>query len=851
MRRIDSFYTSDESFLAKAQRTQRSHWSLYFVFAVIASIARDFICEYFRSFTIFILIIFLLIVSTANSQPEHFTRDRSYDVLHYKLNIMIDEKLKTCSGETSIRLVPLRPSTERLEIDAGDMLISAVRIGASQLRFKQTGDSLIVFLNKFYECNDTLMLTISHSVSSPKKGLYFVSPDSGYPNKHEQVWSQGAPEDNHYWFPCYDSPNDRATSEMIVTVNEKFTAVSNGKLIEAKNNPSMHATTYHWLEAKPHASYLISLAVCDYVEVKDSYGNVPIINYVYPEQKQNAVRSFQNVPKMIKYFEQATGFIYPWEKFGHVVVDEFMFGGMENTSIVTVTDKTIHDSRAHIDFPSDGLVAHELVHQWYGDLITCKDWSNVWLNEGFATYFENLYREYSLGKDDAEKSLMEAQTVLRNLDDGDRRRPMVCNRYNNPLDLFDSRIYGKGAVVLNMLRDFLGDELFFKSIKLYTEKNAFRSVETNDFKNAIEEATGYNLFWFFDQWIYKAGYPEFEVTSKWDKDSRKVILNIKQIQKLDSLTGIFRVPLDIEVWVHGTPIIYCVMIEKKEEIFSFDAYQEPQLVIFDRGSKILKKIHFEKPLEQWIFQLKNAKAGVDRLLAIDELRWHASNEQVANVLAEAVVNDGFWAVREDALWALGDAKRQSIIDTLMIAYGDIDSRVRRASVGALRQYRDEKAVNTLRYAFTNDSSYVVVATALRSLVKADSSRAATYLSEAMARDAHLEIIRQTALRLLGERDDENTMDMIISQTKYGVEQNLRVTAIDILVSRWKERENVFFLLMNLINDPSREIRSAVLGGLIKIGDTRAIEPLKKRLSIEKSTRLINQIEDAIINIQKN
>ncbi|MBI5020524.1 MAG: HEAT repeat domain-containing protein [Ignavibacteriales bacterium] len=795
-------------------------------------------------------LLFICLTPNLFGQPEHFTRDRSYDVLHYKLNITIDEKNKSCSGETSIRLVPLRPATEMLMINAPESSVASVRIGGSQLRFNQSADSLTVFLNKMYGCADTLTLTISYSVTSPQKGLYFVSPDSGYPNKHEQVWSQGAAEDNHYWFPCYDSPNDRATSEMIVTVNEKFTAVSNGKLIEAKNNPAMHTTTYHWFEAKPHPSYLISLAVCDYAEVKDLYGDLPISNYVYPEQKQNAVRSFQNVPKMIKFFEKETGIIYPWEKFGHVVVDEFMFGGMENTSVVTLTDKTIHDARAHLDFPSDGLVAHELVHQWYGDMITCKDWSHAWLNEGFATYFENLYREYSLGKDEAEKSLMEAQTGLRNLDDGDRKRPMVCNKYNYPMDLFDSRIYGKGAVVLNMLRDFLGDELFFKSIKLYTERNAFRSVETNDFKNAIEEATGYNLHWFFDQWIYKAGCPEFDITTRWDKESRKVILNIKQIQKTDSLTGLFRVPVDIEIWLHGSPTIYRVMIEKKEEVFSFDAYQEPQLIIFDRGSKILKKIHFEKPLEQWIYQLKNVEAGVDRLLAIDELRWYVSNEAVAKVLADAALSDRFWAVREDALWALGEAKLPFVIDTLITAYGDIDSRVRRASIGALGQYRDEKVVNTLRYAFVNDSSYLVAATALRSLVKVDTSHAAKYLSEAMARNSHSEIIRQTALRLLGERTDDNILDSIISQTKYGVEHNLRVTALDILIERWKEREDVFFLFLNLINDPSREVRSAVIRGFKKIGDERSIEPLKKRLTIEKNRKLEDQIKDAIINIQE-
>jgi aminopeptidase N len=801
---------------------------------------------------IFCILIFLICTEPLYTQnaPEHFARDRSYDVLHYKLNIAVDIKNKTCSGEVNIKLVPLRMNIDEIQLDAGEMEIKNLRLGMKGLDYEHKEDTLIVKLDKMYSFTDTLNIAISYSVKSPKKGLYFITPDSGYPNKQYQVWSQGAAEDNHYWFPCYDFPNDRSTSEMIITVDDKYTAISNGKLIEIKKDNNNKTTTYHWFEGKTHPSYLISLIVGEYVELKDSSDNVPISNYVYKYQQSDAYRSFGKTPKMINFFSQKIGYPYPWEKFGQAVVSDFIYGGMENVSIVTLTDYTIHDSRAHLDYSSDGLVAHELAHQWFGDLLTCKDWSHAWLNEGFATYFENLFREYDLGKDDAAKEILDAQIVLRNIDQDEKRRPMVCNRYNYPMDLFDTRIYGKGAVVLNMLRYFLGDGLFWKAINHYVNKYAFQCVETNDFKVAIEEATGYNLYWFFDQWVYKSGCPTFDVVTKWDKSSQKVYVTIRQTQKIDSLTGIFKTPIDIQIWTNGIPETYKVMVEKAEETFSFPSYREPDLVIFDKGSKILKRINQEKTISEWIFQLEHAEDGVDRLIAIDELQWYHDSMNVLLSLSKAALDDPFWAVRQEAVWALGDAKKSEIAETLILAYGDHDSRVRSACVGALGNFKGEKVVNTLKHAFKSDSSYAVAASALRSLVKIDSANQNMYLKEAIQRDSHGEIIRRTALELLSKRNDEDALNTIFSQTKYGVNQDIRVHAIKILASVWRERDDVFYNILKMIHDPNFAVRRAVISSLGEIGDLRAFEPLKKILDEEQDSRVINDINNAIQKIKR-
>jgi len=795
--------------------------------------------------------IFSVLSAKEKQNPtEHFERERTYHVVHYRLNLELDELAKTCIGDVSIKLVPLRTKLDTVRIDAGEMNIDRVTMNGRPLDFHQTGETLFVAMQKLYVRLDTLTLDVSYRLSSPKKGIYFIQPDSGSPEHQWQIWTQGENLDNHYWFPCYDFPNDKSTSEMIVTVNDRFTAISNGKLIDVKHDREKHKATYHWFEGKPHSSYLISLVVGEYVDLKDAWGQLPISNYVYKSQKDVGMLSFSKTPKMIEFFSRKIGYTYPWEKFAQTVVHDFMFGGMENVSAVTLTDWTIHDERAHLTESSDGLVAHELAHQWWGDLLTCRDWSHAWLNEGFATYFDILFQEYDKGHDEAEKMILDTQQGLVVTDVAERRRPTVWNRYVNPMELFDNHIYGKGACVLHMLRFILGDDLFWKSMNHYAHKFAFQNVETNDLKVAIEEATGYNLYWFFDEWLYKAGYPELFVRSSWNEATKSLQLSVRQTQTVDSLTGIFRTPVDVEVWVDGMPHTYRITLSQVEDQYSFPAASKPQLVIFDKGSWILKKVDFEKTPDEWIFQLNHATEGVDRILAIRGFLGLVDSANVTEALAKAAASDPFWDVRRNAVYTLAGSKKSETVDRIVQACRDKDARVRQAAVGALGNFKGDKVVATLKDAFEHDSSYSVAASALSMLAKVDSANVKTYCSAALQRTSHHEIIRSTALRVLSGLGDEDALSTITSFSKYGNDQNLRVECLGLLGRVWKQRTDVVDYLITVLHDPSVHVRRAAIDILGSLGDKRAIEPLEESAARETDARLAKSAQDSIERIQE-
>lgn len=801
-----------------------------------------------------IALLLMLVCSQLAAQeepaPRRPERERTYDVLHYKLILDIDEKARTCSGTATVTLIPLRTQLDVVALDAAGLSVSEARVGWKQAKYQATGESLLIELDHPYGLDDTVTVSVGYSVTAPRKGLYFVRPDSGYPRRQWEVWSQGEPEDNHYWFPCYDYPNDLATSEMIVTVSDHLTAVSNGALLDTRADRAHHTVTYHWLESKPHPSYLISLAAAEYVRVDDRWEDVPLTYYVYPYQKPDAMRSFGVTPQIMEYFSSSIGVKFPWEKYGHAVVDEFFYSGEENVSISTLTDRTIHDARADLDYSSEPLVAHELAHQWFGDLIPFRDWSHAWLSEGFASYFDILYQEHAHGRDAGMKLVRDAQRTVVNADAGGNRRPTVFDRYIQPGDMFDSRIYQKGACVLHMLRFVLGDELFWKSIRHYAGKFSYRNAETNDLKVAIQEATGYNLGWFFDEWLIRAGFPEFRIRSDWDEKTRSVRLNVKQVQKLDSLTGIFRTPVDIEVWVHDSPTVYRVEIGRQEETFTFPAYQEPQCIIFDKGSRLVKKADFEKPLSAWIYQLYHATDAVDRLAAIDEFQWMADSSDVIAAVDSAAFSDPAAPVRRDAVWALGDVKRRDVSARLIAAYGDSDPKTRIAAVTSLSRYRGDAVLGTLRHAFSADSSYMVAAAALRSLAIADSAGRTGYCEQALQRNSYNEVIRSAGLSILADVGDENALRLIQSYTRYGVDRNLRIQAVNILSSVWKSRKEIVAYLQGMLSDPSFHVRRAVMDNLGTIGDAGSLDALQKSAEREADSRLVKAARDAIAKIKQ-
>ncbi len=802
---------------------------------------------------VYLASIALLSIGTAaparDIPPLHRPRDRQYDVLDYRLTVEVDLRKKTVEGEAEITLVPIQPLFDAVRLDAAEMTISRVRVDGTGREYFHRGDTLEIPLGRPYAVTETLTVRVSYSVTSPTRGLYFSGPDESDPDKPWQLYSQGESEQNHYWFPCYDFPNDKATSEMIVTVESAFTAISNGRLVGIQKDATGAKTTYHWKESLPHVSYLVSIVVGEYRLVEDQWRGKPIMNYVYASNVRDAMRSFEKTPAMMDLFSDITGYPYPWEKYGHAIVQDFIFAGQENVSISTLTDGTIHDASAHLDRNSDGLVAHELAHQWFGNLVSFRDWSEVWLSEGFATYLTLLSEGNDKGRDEYSYQLKQTQDNVAASDVGDRRRPTVTKRYVHPDNLFDNRIYGKGACVLHMLRKTVGDELFLKGLRKYVAEYAFRSAETNQFRLVMEEATGYNLDWFFDQWIYGAGYPRFEISQRWDAALRSVIVTVKQTQTPDSLTGIFTTPVDIQVWMGDAPETYTEMITDSVHEFSYSAYREPKLVIFDKGSNILKDATFRKPAEQWIGQLLHAEDAADRVAAVSELRWTVDTPSVKSALLDALIHDRFWGVRYEAALALADSK-VPIGDELGPAYGDRDARVRGAVIRALGNFRGELIVKTLRHAFDSDSSYVVAANAIRGLVKSDSAGSMGICFEGLKRDSHDDAVRTSALRWLATYANvPGILGTVRSYTARGRERNLRVLAVSLLAKHWPT-EDVLEHIAGLLEDPVFHVRRAAIEALGNAGHEDSLEPLRRRLATEPNPRLLQAIRETIQKIEE-
>ncbi|MGB2693833.1 MAG: M1 family metallopeptidase, partial [Dehalococcoidia bacterium] len=413
----------------------------------------------------------------------HYARDRLVDVRHIKLELSIDPEAKRPGGRPSGRIegtvhttfAPINDGLTHVEFDAVEMEITGVQLGgpdghSRRARHTYDGNRLRIELGARRKAGEELTTSVSYN-AIPRRGLYFVGPDEGYPDKAVHVWSQGQDEDSRHWFPCFDFPNELATSELIVTVPKPLMAVSNGELRSTRERAKTR--TFHWYQSTPHVAYLTSVAAGDFAEITQDVDDVPVQYYVTKGREADARRALGRTPRMVRFFSERTGIPYPYAKYAQVFVGDFIFGGMENVSATTLTENILHDERAKPDIAenADSLVAHELAHQWFGDLLTCRDWAHGWLNEGFATYFDALFVEHHRGVDAFRYDLRQnAEIYFR--DDAQRyRRPIVSHTYNEPIDLFDRQFYEKGSLVLHMLRFNLGDELFWKAIRHYTAKH--------------------------------------------------------------------------------------------------------------------------------------------------------------------------------------------------------------------------------------------------------------------------------------------------------------------------------------------------------------------------------------------
>jgi aminopeptidase N len=801
---------------------------------------------------------FILALITASSlgfaqsvfpvRDEGEARDKTYDVLHYAIHVSINDHDQKVVGRVTTTLVPYPFNLSTIEFDAEQMEIHRVVLHGRDLRYEVRPKTVAIALDRPYSFHDTLALIVDYSCH-PSRGLYFVQPDSGYPDKPRQIWSQGEDMDNHFWFPCYDFPNDKATSELIVTLPSYYTAVSNGALVSVSENAEEKTKTFHWKENKPHASYLIMLAAGEYSILRDRAGTLPVEYYVYPHHVDDARVCFSETPRMIRFFNEKIGFIYPWEKYAQVLIKDFVVGGMENTSATSLADgAAVYDARARLDDSPVSLLAHELAHQWWGDVVTCKDWRHLWLNESFASYFDPLYFEYSVGRDEFDYQMYNAQNRGIEVDKRLGRKPIVS------VGSYGENVYPRGASVLHMLRFVLGDSLFWKSMNHYITKHQFQSVETNDLKVAVEEATGLNLYWFFNQWIYGAGYPVFDVSYTWNDSSRTIDLRVHQTQKIDSLTGVFRTPVDIDITTPTGTITHRVTVESGDTVFTLPAPAKPTLVIFDKGNWLLKELNFTKSPAEWLTQAEYAANPVDRLRALRVLSNMQDSVPCAALLARLSTSDRFWAVRREATTRLGwldtadEGVRSTVRTTLLTASWDRRSSVRAEALGQLEKFRDPEVLVRLHDAL-QDSSYLVVSSAVRALARAESANATPMLLAFLSVPSQEKLVAAAALRSLEEVDSTKAVAAALEKVKYGQPDNLRYTALSILTHRAHRNKDLLPVLIPLVRDKSRGIRQYALWALEEAGDATVL-PVLDSIAAETANPMAARAADAAKKVRR-
>jgi aminopeptidase N len=800
-----------------------------------------------------LLLLTVLIAASAHAQSLFTVRDdgerreRTYDVLHYRIEVTLDERARTVRGAVTVTLVPLRPALRVVDLDAEALTIESARLAGQDLPFEVLEKNVRVRLNAPASFRDTLRLTLRYA-AQPRRGLYFVGPDTSDPSRPWQMWTQGEDMDNHFWFPCYDYPNDMATSEVIATVNSAFTAVSNGRLVSSTEDKARKSRTFHWRQSLPHVSYLIMLAAGEYTVLRETAGSVPLEYYVYPRHGEDAKACFRETPEILRFFNETIGVAYPWEKYAQVLCNNFIVGGMENTSATTLMDEaTVYDARARVDGIPTSLIAHEMSHQWWGDLVTCADWRHLWLNEGFASYFDELYHEHARGRDEFDYQVYRSQLAGIESDARDGRKPIVS------VGSYGTNLYPRSAAVLHMLRFILGDELFWRAIRGYAMTYRHKPVETNDLKRSIEETTGYNLHWFFEQWLYKAGYPRFEVTPVWSDSADVLSLGVRQTQTMDSLTGVFRTPVDIEIWAGDVPATYRVELLSADTTFRFPCASHPDMVIFDKGNWILKELTIRTSVDEWLVQARRAPNPVDRLRALKAIEAADSLGSSLAAVCRIALSDSFYGVREAALRALPvlskaspegkDSARATAIGVLR----DPVPSVRTAALGTLLRLGGAEAAGPVREAL-KDSSYTVVSTALYTLAQVDSAGAAPDIMRYLDMPSHRNAVETAALWSLARVDSARAHAEAMKRVRPGYPIWVRYASLVQLGRTGKGNPDAAALVAGMINDQDRTLQATAIRTLGTIGDASAL-PRLEVIAADPTHRFQDEAQQAVAAIQ--
>jgi aminopeptidase N len=798
------------------------------------------------------MVLALLATFAAHARAdEPYARSRDYDLQHSKIALRFDLDQKRIFGDVTHSLVILRDGTSKVAFDSVGLTIQTVAVNKEAATFETTANKLIVALPAASHPGTKFEIQIRYE-GKPTKGMYFILPDKDYPNRVKQIWTQGESEDARYYLPTYDYPNDRLTTETILTVPAGFITISNGKLVSVKD-AGEGLKTWTWKESQPSSTYLITVVTGEFDEVKSSWRNIPVDYYAPKGRGDRLTPNYSRTPLMIDLFSKKLGVDYPWEKYSQAMVDDFVAGGMENSSATTNESSSLKDPRLVPEYVTDEdpLISHELAHQWFGDLVTCKDWGDIWLNEGFATFFEAVWTESHFPKEDADYDHWEAtrdwfaETHLY-------PRPIVRFDFDDSSE-FDQNVYGKGGLVLGMLRHQLGEDQFFAGLKHYLEVNRGKNVVTADLAKAIEEATHTNVDQFFQQWVYRAGAPRFDLSYTYDDAKHQVVLTVKQTQKIEGAVGLFRVPVDVEITTSSGSKTYPIIVSKDTETFYLPADAAPKMVLFDKGGYVLKAADFHKEKSEWLYQLMSATELSDRADALVALGKTKNDEEVVAAIGTALKTDATWGVRVVAADTLGRVGTASASKQLVESLTTNDVPwVRNHIVSALGNFKDDPAVPAKLEAIARDDrSYRARANALSGIGRLKVPNALPILQAAITAESPDSILRNAALRALGVLGDNKAVGLAREWSLPGKDMDTRESAIAAFGRLDKDNKDITRLLESYLVEPHFPVRFAAILALGNRGDASAIPALESLLkSDDLSIEMTPMIRQQIARLKK-
>lgn len=687
-------------------------------------------------YILFIVFSLYSIVILGNELQE--VPKKYFDLIHTELDLMPLWKEHQMKGQATLTLVPYFFAQNKLVLDIKyleTLKVESRGEDSKPLKYSYTKSKLEIDLGKYYTKADTIKVWISYiahpdsivdssgAAIKDEKGLYFINTDNKRKNVPTHLWTQGETHSNSSWFPTLDHPSEKHTQSLKVTYDSKYVSLANGKLKSSRDNKN-GTKTDHWVQTIPHSVYLTVLVIGDYTIVKDEWRGKEVSYYMEPRYKSLARPIFGRTPEMMEYFSKLLGVEFPWDKYSQVIVHDFTAGAMENTSAVTFNTMFQKDERELLDDNDDETVAHELFHHWFGNIVTCKTWTHLTLNESFANYSEYLWTEYKYGKEAAEYHWTRDLSPYFSYSSA-KKEPLIRYFYKKPDDMFDVISYNKGGKILHMLRNYLGDEAFFKSLNLYLTKFRFKTAEYSNLRQCFEEVSGEDLYWFFNQWYDNGGHPI--LTSSYLKSADSGVLIVSQRHNFDS-SLVYKIPMDLNIYTGDVIKRQRVILNKKSDTFIIRE-KDVRTISLDGTNSIVAVKNESREVNDWLYLLENSNSYIDQVKALKKLAVHKDKDKVKDAIFNLLSSEqkrikleGIKAI--DKKWLKRDEKWNDKLKSILAE--NKMGLIKSAAIDKLSENENLAGLDSLIVPFLYDSSYLVENSSLKFLNTLDPEKAKSY-----------------------------------------------------------------------------------------------------------------------------